>query len=262
MSIGDEATELRAIADRIGQTRNTLDDCSKALDQAHITVGALLHGTTTYEVAARAVEAAMATLAALDTALVEAERTIQDAADHHLGAHRPAAPVGSVRDDQATAPPPRTPSPSGIANRHGDRYPREALPYSDELPPRVRKGTQNAPLVAHIEIDGRLIGSITPRRGDVWTRDVMERVFELELNGANLVANHVEMKAAIILIQGTGTHAQVTLNHSPCGSEPNDRAGCDNYLPAFLPVGLRMTVLGTDARGAPFKRTYDGKADR
>ncbi|GLZ41568.1 DddA-like double-stranded DNA deaminase toxin [Actinokineospora sp. NBRC 105648] len=149
-----------------------------------------------------------------------------------------------------------------MANPHGDRYPPEAFPDADDLPPRVRRGRGNARLEAFIQIDGKPIGSITPARGDVWAQRAARRSFDLELWQADDVSNHVEMKAAVILVEGRGTHAQVILNHAPCGSEKYDPAGCDDYLPDFIPIGRSMTVLGTDARGNPFRRTYEGKAVR
>ncbi|WP_411431355.1 DddA-like double-stranded DNA deaminase toxin [Actinokineospora spheciospongiae] len=50
------------------------------------------------------------------------------------------------------------------------------------------------------------------------------------------------------------------MNHAPCGSEQGFPQGCHDYLPDFLPTEHTLTVLGTDARGNPFKWTYEGKA--
>ncbi|MGQ0841533.1 DddA-like double-stranded DNA deaminase toxin [Actinokineospora sp.] len=97
----------------------------------------------------------------------------------------------------------------GIANRHGDRYPPDAIPHFEDLPPRVRRGRRNSPMT------------------------------------------------------GTGARsAQVIINHAPCGSEPGAIDGCDAVLPSFIPCGSQLTVLGTDAQGDPFHRTYKGKAVR
>ncbi|MGQ0839232.1 DddA-like double-stranded DNA deaminase toxin [Actinokineospora sp.] len=54
--------------------------------------------------------------------------------------------------------------------------------------------------------------------------------------------------------------ARVIMNHAPSGSEPNERRGCDALLPYFIPRGQSLTVLGSDADGNPFNRTYEGKA--
>lgn len=76
------------------------------------------------------------------------------------------------------------------------------------------------------------------------------------------LANHVEMKAVVVMIQNNRTEARVVINHAPCGSEPGLTGGCHSFLPRFIPNGRTLTVLGTDAKGNPFRRTYRGEAPR
>jgi hypothetical protein len=73
-------------------------------------------------------------------------------------------------------------------------------------------------------------------------------------------ANHVEMKAVAAMIASGSMNARVIINHAPCGSEPRNGIGCEQFLPAIIPAGSTLTVLGTDAQGNPFERIYDGKA--
>jgi hypothetical protein len=74
------------------------------------------------------------------------------------------------------------------------------------------------------------------------------------------MAHHVEMKTAMMMIRLGERHGKLTLNHAPCGSEPGETGGCHEFLPRILPAGFSLTVLGTDANGKPFKRTYKGTA--
>ncbi|GAA1253241.1 hypothetical protein GCM10009676_45400 [Prauserella halophila] len=74
------------------------------------------------------------------------------------------------------------------------------------------------------------------------------------------MAHHVEMKTAAMMIRLGERNGTLTLNHAPCGSEPDETGGCHDYLARILPLGFSLTVLGTDANGNPFTRTYKGTA--
>ncbi|WP_035286206.1 hypothetical protein [Actinokineospora spheciospongiae] len=73
-----------------------------------------------------------------------------------------------------------------MENKHGDRYP-AALPYCDDLPPRVRRGTGNVAIVGRVEIDGRDFGTLSAHRSDGWAQDAAQRAvgnpFEREYEG-------------------------------------------------------------------------------
>ncbi len=152
---------------------------------------------------------------------------------------------------------------AGVANRHGDRYPEEALPYSEDLPPRVRRGQRNSPMTGIVDIAGRSYGEISATRRDPWTAEVLERLHLLQLEEeAEMVANHVEMKVVAMMIRSGAKSGRVIINHAPCGSEPTMSEGCHHILPQFLPGGRSLTVFGTDASGRPFNRTYVGRASQ
>ncbi|MGQ0841143.1 DddA-like double-stranded DNA deaminase toxin [Actinokineospora sp.] len=114
------------------------------------------------------------------------------------------------------------------------------------------------------EIDGRSYGEISATTADTWAHEVAERakLLGMKESVAKWLYNHVEMKAVVMMIQSGATYGRVIINHAPCGSEPGARGGCHRYLPYFLPRGSSLTVLGTDANGQPFRREYEGKADK
>jgi hypothetical protein len=154
-----------------------------------------------------------------------------------------------------------SPSPMGVRNRHGDRFPEEALPYCDDLPPRVLVGQGNSPTTGIVEMGGRSYGEVRPSRGDMWSQEVVKRIDALGMSRrAKRYDNHVEMKAAAMLVMSNALEGRVIINHAPCGSEPGAYEGCDTFLAAFIPEGSVLTVLGTDAQGESFKRVYRGRA--
>ncbi|EWC62480.1 hypothetical protein UO65_2227 [Actinokineospora spheciospongiae] len=118
------------------------------------------------------------------------------------GAPRAPAQV-QPRPIPAKSPPtPSSASPvPGVENKHGDRYPTEAVPYCDDLPPRVRRGTRNVPIVGHVHIDGRDIGTLTAHPADGWAEEVAQRLVVLRMGRAADVANHVKMKVVAVMIQ-------------------------------------------------------------
>jgi hypothetical protein len=149
----------------------------------------------------------------------------------------------------------------GIQNQYGDRYPIEATPYVDSLPPRVGNKT-NGEMTGYVVIDGREYGLITATRRDPWTSSVQERLDRLGFGTRyDWLSNHVEMKVVVAMIQSGKRIATVTINNAPCGSQSGDFRGCHQLLAGFLPRGSSLTVLGTDVNGQPFQHTYQGKAD-
>ncbi|GLZ43312.1 hypothetical protein Acsp05_69360 [Actinokineospora sp. NBRC 105648] len=229
-----------------------MDPLAHWLAEARQLVGATLSGTHRHREIAAALDAAETALAALHAALTEAGHLITGSALWHLGtSSNPTAQPAERRQPPRDAP-----------NQHGDCYPHESLPYSIDLPPRVIRGTQNAPIIGYIEVDGRYVGTVTAARGDTWAQDAWQRLTDLGMFAARRVHNHVEMKAVVILVQGNAKHATVVINHAPCGSRAGELPGCHTFLPGFIPRGRSLTVLGTDRNGDPFQRTYDGEASR
>ncbi|GAA1213195.1 DddA-like double-stranded DNA deaminase toxin [Prauserella alba] len=126
----------------------------------------------------------------------------------------------------------------------------------------MRRGERNPRVVAYPELGGRALGHITPNRDDPWTAEARDALRKRDIPDAvtRRLAHHVEMKTATMMIKLGERHGKLTLNHAPCGSEPGATGGCHAYLPAILPTGFSLTVLGTDVDGKPFKRIYKGTA--
>ncbi|WP_156754033.1 DddA-like double-stranded DNA deaminase toxin [Actinokineospora pegani] len=152
-----------------------------------------------------------------------------------------------------------------VVSRYGDRYPAEASPYEQDLPPRVIKGIKNAPMTGYAEIGGRNCGKFTAARGDWLAEETKAVLVEIGMcDEADYLGNHVEMKVVTMMRKTGSTSGQVVINHAPCGSELSDRQrfACHRVLPEYLPGGSSLTVLGTDARGYAFRFTYRGRAKR
>ncbi|MGQ0838194.1 DddA-like double-stranded DNA deaminase toxin [Actinokineospora sp.] len=116
-------------------------------------------------------------------------------------------------------------------------------------------------MIGHVECDGRAFGTISATKTDPWSADVVQRANSLGLHGAaSRLYNHVEMKAVAAMVQIGARRARIIMNHAPCGSEPRASVGCDSILANFIPTGSSLTILGTDAHGNPFQRTYEGRA--
>lgn len=117
-------------------------------------------------------------------------------------------------------------------------------------------------LVAYPELDGRLLGRITPSRDDPWTGEARAELLSrgIPRAAARRLAHHVEMKTAAMMIRLGKRDGKLTLNHAPCGSTPGMTGGCHEYLPDMLPAGFTLTVLGTDSHGNAFRYTYRGTA--
>ncbi|WP_169514666.1 DddA-like double-stranded DNA deaminase toxin [Actinokineospora enzanensis] len=251
MTIADNVQRLRAVLANLIALRTAMESIGEWLDQASQAAEAVLGHTSRHAQVVAVLSAARRHLEALHAALSNAEMALRLAITHH-------SEVKSTGSDAPRA----LPAPAEVMNRHGDCYPAEAHPYAGGLPPRVIRGTENAPLVGYVQLDGRDVGTVTPARTDVWAQETMKRISDRRNRRMRRIANHVEMKVATMLAQSAVRHAQIILNHAPCGSEPGDPPGCHDYLEDFVPRGCTITVFGTTQDGAPFRRTYTGKADR
>lgn len=150
-----------------------------------------------------------------------------------------------------------------VANQHGDHYPEQfGADSATSMPPRVRRGARNAEMMGYATVDGREFGKLGATRTDPWTEQVRDRLMALGLHRFVWLAHHVEMKAVALLLGVAGTSGEIRINHAPCGSEPRTGSGCHQVLPDFIPSGCSLTVLGTDSKGQPFQRTYQGRSPR
>jgi hypothetical protein len=128
------------------------------------------------------------------------------------------------------------------------------------LPGRVREGQRRDKTYGYVN------GALTPLVSGVdgsWTPGILERLTQLQVVGdklAEFVSTHVEMKVAMMMIERKMRHAEVVINHAPCGIRPDQRAGCDQTIAPFLPAGYVLTVYGTTQEGKPFSKTYKGQA--
>lgn len=248
MSVEQLAARLGVVLSSLEQARGSLTAASAALDESRQVVQAALRGAAD----ARAVEipALFAQARYGVTGARELCERSEDAIRAYLAAIGAAVPPGTVpRVGRPASTPVRAPSPIGVVNRHGDRYPEEARPCSDHLPPRVIAGAGNVSIVGYLEVDGQPRGEIRATRDDVWSGEVLRRMRELGFPGrARRIYNHIEMKCVTMMVLSRGVHAQVIINHAPCGSEPGAVRGCEQYLPDFLPLGSSLTVLGSMPR--------------
>lgn len=261
MSIQELAAQLAVVLARLAEARRSLTTAAVSLGEAREMARTATRGTTQSgpkQAAAQLANARREVAEARDRCH-QADVAIQ-AYMAEVGIPVPGAALFGVSSPQER--PRASARPAGVANRHGDRYPEAALPYSDGLPPRVLRGTRNVPIVGHINLDGRDVGTIGAAFGDVWEKDSTSRMRALGLRRALGVAHHVEMKAVVMMIKTGARHARVIINHSPCGSQPGASLGCDTFLPDVVPQGSTVTVLGTDAHGEAFERTYHGRAVR
>ncbi|CRK55686.1 hypothetical protein [Alloactinosynnema sp. L-07] len=268
MSVDQWAAHMRVVLSMLDQAQHTIHAAVASLGEAAQALGTAVGGTDD-----RNVSHAVVVLEQTKDEIVVSYEVVGDAhqaISRYLGGlaqDEPSCGTHGDRDPGAsgvvrTRQHPNVPPPvAGVSNRHGDRYPEDSLPYSDDLPPRVIRGAGNSPTIGIIEIDGRMFGEMRPTRDDVWHRDVIDRIDAIGLSRrAKRYANHVEMKAAFMVVTSKGRHGRVILNHAPCGSEPGAFEGCETFLAELLLKGNSLTVLGTDAQGNPFARIYHGKA--
>jgi hypothetical protein len=116
-----------------------------------------------------------------------------------------------------------------------------------------------------VTVQGRDIpGVIGASRSDAWTEMARDHMTKLgfPLRRIAFLSNHVEVKAVVMMLQNHAREGAVTINHAPCGSEPDSRTrlGCHQSLSALLPAGHTLTVYGTTQNGEPFEHTYEGTA--
>ncbi|MBM7776191.1 hypothetical protein JOD54_006395 [Actinokineospora baliensis] len=252
MPLPDQIARLRLARNRLVAQKGWTHGFATKIDDVAVQVVELLGQAAGHEGISASLASVRSTLDALRAVVTDAIALLDQSIAHHSMPHstpRSATPPG--RDSNTRA------------NRHGDRYPAEAVPYDDALPPRVRRGKRDSPpMTGFVMLDGRDAGEITATRTDIWTDEARAGLVDLGLLRAKGLSNHVEMKAVIMMIRTGATDGRIVINHAPCGSEPGDPTGCSDVLPTFLPEGRRLTVLGTDVRGAPFKRTYHGRASR
>ncbi|MEV0699246.1 DddA-like double-stranded DNA deaminase toxin [Saccharopolyspora sp. NPDC050389] len=140
----------------------------------------------------------------------------------------------------------------------GSEYPPEAAWAVPELPPRVQN--QGDRTVGKVKIgDQPIPGSIRSGQRDIWADEAQQRLRRLGIRTPPFLRFHVELRAAAMLIRSGVTAAEIVINHVPCGylSRP---PGCHQVLEPFLPEGSQVTVMGTDKKGRPYRRTYTGKA--
>ncbi|RLK60074.1 DddA-like double-stranded DNA deaminase toxin [Actinokineospora cianjurensis] len=246
MSIPDHIKRLHTTQERLNGARQNLTPPTEWVSEAEQVAGYILGYTARYAPVMGALEAARRQIDALRGFLTEVERAVEAAIAHHTG-------------QMATSTPSTSGPPPWVANIHGDRYPDRVNPYHDALPVRVVRG-KKMQIVGLVQLDGRDFGAITATRSDSWADSVARRLAEL---GGNMnLFNHVEMKTVAMMLETGAKHGQVIMNHAPCGSERGHPPGCEQALPSFIPAGRSLTVLGTDAQGNPFERTYHGEGTR
>ncbi|PWW59385.1 hypothetical protein DFQ13_10822 [Actinokineospora spheciospongiae] len=168
MSAGELAAALHAVPAKLTAVRECLVVAADVIEKAASIIGYM---PPSYA-------AVLEELRAVWRSVAETEQLI----DAHLASV--AGPGhGAVSPGAPQAPAPEGPRPTlarlrpipvsaspppGVENKHGDRYPAAALPYCDDLPPRVRRGTGNVSIVGYVEIDGRAFGTLTAHRSDGW----------------------------------------------------------------------------------------------
>ncbi|WP_084467476.1 DddA-like double-stranded DNA deaminase toxin [Actinokineospora inagensis] len=270
VSIESEASRLRELGGSIAASGSAaVDRFTGWLDETTQAVQTALGHSARSEQIIGLLGAARSHLGDLDAALTQASTAVSAAADHH---GQPTAPTDSStgpppagasgdRPSPGTAPPPE---PQGEPNTHGDRYPEEAIPYHDFMPPRVRTGQPNSPpMTGWVLLDGKDFGEVTATRRDPWAEQAAQRIRELRVPNADRLGNHVEVKVAVMQVAMQRKDGCVVINNAPCGSQPGSYPpGCHGTLPRILPKGYTLTVLGTDTQGNPFKHTYHGRATR
>lgn len=102
----------------------------------------------------------------------------------------------------------------------------------------------------------------TSGRDGSWTPIIECRLDQLRVPEelAEFVSSHVEMKVATMMITCGIRLAELVINHMPCGSRLDQRAGCHQVLEQYLPKRYTLAVHGTTQLGDPFSNTYRGRA--
>ncbi|MBB5155758.1 DddA-like double-stranded DNA deaminase toxin [Saccharopolyspora phatthalungensis] len=109
--------------------------------------------------------------------------------------------------------------------------------------------------------DRPIPGQFRSNQRDIWVDEADQRIKALGIRAPWFLPFHVELRAAAMTIRRGVTAAEVVINNVPCGYQTRP-PGCHQVLEPFLPEGSQVTVSGTDNKGRPYRRTYQGKAKR
>ncbi|GAA1315727.1 DddA-like double-stranded DNA deaminase toxin [Saccharothrix xinjiangensis] len=248
--MGEVGVALRAIARKIGESRQALRRAVEAAEQARTCWAAACAGTTRTDPEAGATQARFEKVATAVTGpdgllrALDAAATTLHALLVALGVDSPGAPGSGTHAAGPVTPPDAD---TGLAPQDMERRV-EAL--RRELPPPVRPGSGQ-------KTHGRLMVGDGPAEAvvsgdDADTRAVHDALLDrgYPLPGPPVVATHVEMKVAARMRRDGITDAVVVVNHSPCRL----MWGCENLLGVVLPEGSRLTVYGTDG----YQRIFTG----
>ncbi|MGP4015866.1 DddA-like double-stranded DNA deaminase toxin [Saccharopolyspora sp. 5N708] len=249
------------LANAVGKLDGATEQINTALTQCEESreaLGQALAGATDAEVIG-ALRSQRTTAEQLDEARGKV-KAIRDRITTYLasiGADRSSASESKPLESGRPAPPKQPPNAVGV---DGSEYPPEAAWAVPELPPRVRQLGDRT--VAKIKIgDTPLPGSFRSGQRDVWSEEAAERISSLGIDVPDYLANHVEVRAAAMMLRAGIRSATVVLNNVPCGYQTRP-PGCHQLLEQFLPEGSDVTVQGTDRKGRPYQRTYHGRARR
>jgi hypothetical protein len=241
MTLHDDAERLRALAGSVPV--EAVADLGAHLETVGYAVAEIV-GDSEPVVLLRDVLERTEVLAA---ALVTVRTLLEHTADHHDG------------DSGAPTPTIMTASRAPDDIEHaGSRYPHDAVWALAALPRRVRDGETHT--YARIKIGSDEIpGLFASNTWDAWVDDAKQRMATLRIRAPGYLANHVEIRAATMMIHSGVRDGEIVMNHVPCGYADRAR-GCHQVLEQFLPSGTTLTVLGSDQAGRPFRYTYRGKA--
>lgn len=171
--------------------------------------------------------------------------------------------VAGSQSGGSASPEPERPAPNHPVNAvgvDGSEYPSSAAWAVPELPPRVQQRGDRT--VGKVKIgDQALPSEFQSGQRDVWSDEAAQRITELGIRVPAYLAYHVEARAAAMMIRSGVTSGEVVINNVPCGYQTRP-PGCHQLLEPFLPAGSQVTVSGTDRKGRPYRRTYNGKATR
>lgn len=204
MSVDNLAARLRAALAQLDQGRQTITAAAGLIGDAGQTLATAVRGSGDVN----AVEAAVQ-LARVHEDLTDPADAASRAAEIVLSylINIGASGTGSVSVSSPSRSQPPA-GPLGVENRHGYRYPDAALPYSDDLPPRVLRGRRNAPMTGRVEVGGRDYGTIGADHGDIWSDEVRTRMKVLQLPArAIMLAHHVEMKVVAMMVKSGARNA-------------------------------------------------------
>ncbi len=249
----------RALANVVGKLDTAtaqIDDALERWEESRTALGQALEGAHDPD----ALEALGLQQTAADE-LTEARRKVT-ATRARVVAYR--LSIGGNQSSGSTSPEPERPaapkrSPNAVGV-DGSEYPSSAAWAVPELPPRVQERGDRT--VGKVKIgDQTLPGEFRSGQRDVWSDEAAQRIKELGIRVPAYLAFHVEARAAAMMIRSGVTSGEVVINNVPCGYQTRP-PGCHQLLEPFLPEGSQVTVSGTDRKGRPYRRTYNGKATR